>query len=271
MSTINKELKNATIEAIFWWKNIERFYHYQFKEMDSILNKGEDYQEFFILKFFNPFLKEYSVRRNIKKGDESVLKFLKDLKDHKDIKFFKDLNQKDKIDKTLIDDTSEYLKGTHWTNGKNCKSLLSKIAFTIRPDQFYIYDSLAKSSIREYRTKLNAHFKDKPKILSKNLDHYDEFYRSADKLKEFYNEDLKKVIKEFHEEIHYSCKELIKDDYKALKMRIIDKHLWIKSQEKNNERNNKNKTENIEFNTNNHKIYKEYNEHFPLYLKNKGQ
>ena len=110
---------------------------------------------------------------------------------------------------------------------------------------------------------MNAHFKNKPKILSKNLDVYDAFYNTADKLKEVYNDYLNEIIEEFQEEIHYSCKELIKDDYKALKMRIIDKHLWIKSQD--------NETENVDFKTNNHEIYEKYNEHFPLCLKNKGQ
>lgn len=253
----HNDLKNATIEAIFWWKNIERFYHYQFKNMDSILSE-EKYQEFFILKFFNPFLKEYSVRRNIKKGDKSVLEFLIKLKENK---FFEKLNQTDKkVDKKLIDDCSEELSKTKLTNGKNCKSLLSKIAFTICPDQFYIYDSLAKSSLWDYQKGKNKKLP-KNKILSKDLDEYHKFYDLADSLKELNNDYLNKVIKEFHKEIDYSCKELIKDDYKALKMRIIDKHLWIKSQKK----------QAGEFETINYEIYREYDHDFPLYLKSKRQ
>ena len=252
----HNDLKNATIEAIFWWKNIERFYHYQFKTISSILDKEKKYQEFFILKFFNPFLKEYSVRRNIKKEDKSVLEFLFELKE---LGFFDDL-EKSKEHSKLIDKYSCKLSSnTKLTNGKNCKSLLSKIAFTISPDQYYIYDSLAKSSIRGYRSILNAHFKDKPKILSKKLDDYDAFSKAVDQLKEFCDGDLNEVIKEFHEEVNYSCKELIKDDYKALKMRIIDKHLWIKSQ----------KEQSDEFKTNNHEIYREYDNYFPLNLKSK--
>lgn len=252
----HNDLKNATIEAIFWWKNIERFYHYQFKEISSILDKEEKYQEFFILKFFNPFLKEYSVRRNIKKGDKNVLKFLFELKK---LGFFDDL-EKSKEHSKLIDKYSDDLSKTKLTNGKNCKSLLSKIAFTISPDQFYIYDSLAKSSLWEYQKEKNKKLP-KNKILRKELDKYHKFYDLANSLKESNNNDLNEVIKEFHKEINYSCKELIKDDYKALKMRIIDKHLWIKSQ----------KEQAGEFETKNHLAYADYNKNFPLNLKSKRQ
>lgn len=257
MKLITKEeLENATIEAIFWWKNIERFYHYQFKEINSILNKKRmEYQEFFILKYFNPFLKEYSVRRNIKNGDQNVFEFLKTLRREG---FFVELNHENKeIDKKVIDQLSEYLcNKTELTNRKNCKSLLSKIAFIIRPDQFFIYDSLAKSSIKKFRKNLNT--RNNQNIRSKDLENYQTFYELSKLLTKDVDLELNLVIEEFQEEILHSCKELISKDNKAIKMRIIDKHLWIKSQEKGED----------DFNTNNHLIYRNYNKNFPLYLRN---
>ena len=95
-------------------------------------------------------------------------------------------------------------------------------------------------------------------IRSKDLENYQTFYELSKLLTKDVDLELNLVIEEFQEEILHSCKELISKDNKAIKMRIIDKHLWIKSQEKGED----------DFNTNNHLIYRNYNKNFPLYLRN---
>lgn len=65
------EIKNATIDAIYWWNRSEHNYHHYFSRMD-VIYKNPDAFKFFAQKISMTFLNDYSVRRNISSGEESV-------------------------------------------------------------------------------------------------------------------------------------------------------------------------------------------------------
>ena len=119
-----------------------------------------------------------------------------------------------------------------------------------------IIHAAALKAAQKFRKNLNT--RNNQNIRSKDLENYQTFYELSKLLTKDVDLELNLVIEEFQEEILHSCKELISKDNKAIKMRIIDKHLWIKSQEKGED----------DFNTNNHLIYRNYNKNFPLYLRN---
>jgi hypothetical protein len=72
------EIENATLEAIYWWNRDEYYYHSYFSQMDKIY-RDKKVLDFFTRKIFEVFLKEYSVRRNLSSGVNSVISFIDEL------------------------------------------------------------------------------------------------------------------------------------------------------------------------------------------------
>jgi hypothetical protein len=211
MKLTEEELKTATLEAIYWWNRNENYYHYYFSRLTEI-HKNKPLLEFFTNKIFETFLKEYSVRRNISAGFKNVDTFLDELiqSDFVNIVLSGDTD--------IIDIVSDKIKQNQLSTKRQTKSLLSKIAFLINPNDFSLYDTLAKESIW---------------TLSKE----------NDSLKKYQLENYSDFIKQVHimrREISFKTSFTILNDYnetpaknffsnreKAFEMRIIDKHLWL--------------------------------------------
>lgn len=215
-----KEIENATIEAIYWWNRTEFHYNYYFNRMDKI-SKSKDLQGFFAQKIFEVFLKEYSIRRNLPAGYKSVDSFIDKLND---IGFFKAV-QSNKADIKIIDVVSRDLKKTATT--KETKSLLSKIAFLVNPSKFVLYDSLAKKSIWEIIQKDKS-------TNRKDLENYFNFHQSVERLLNKMKakgdfKDTKKILSEFKGTEAYT---FFSKNEAAFQLRIIDKLLWIRGQNK---------------------------------------
>jgi hypothetical protein len=67
----DQHIKDATIEAIYWWNRTENYYHEYFKKIDDMIECPELFN-FFTQKVFENFLREYAIRRTISAGYKSV-------------------------------------------------------------------------------------------------------------------------------------------------------------------------------------------------------
>ena len=136
-----QKVRNATLEAIYAWNRTEGYYYSYFSRLDE-LHKNPEVFAFFTTKIFEGFLSDYSIRRNIKSGHENVDLFLKHIIEYGFIESVQN------GDKSSVDNISEKLKNEkEVTNKKETRSLLSKIAFLINPEEFSLLDSLAKKSL----------------------------------------------------------------------------------------------------------------------------
>ena len=211
-----KEIEDATIEAIYWWNRTEFHYNRYFNKIGKIC-KDKDLKNFFNRTIFEVFLKEYSVRRNLEKGYQTIDKFLDDLVK---IGFFDKVS---KGDIEIIDKTSAKLKDSKSVTIKETKSLLSKIAFLVNPTDFVLYDRLAKDGLWKFQSEDN---------LRKTFDSYSGYYSCFEELlievkKQKHFEHANKILDMFAEtEAHrYFSK-----NKKAFELRVVDKLLWLKGQ-----------------------------------------
>ena len=219
---LSDDFKNATIEAIYWWNRTENYYHKYFSKFDKIY-KDKELLDFFVEKLFNVFLIEYSVRRNINSGKDSVNKFLEELMSY-------DFINRIKLgDIEAIDDISDKLLKSKISVDNHTISLLSKIAFLVNPIEFSISDSLAKKSL--WHLTIGKH-----NYLKYNLNNYSIFYKLVNNLLIEFEEILheqQKTLKLFEgteASIFYS-KNLI-----AFNRRILDKFFWLKAQKESGSR-----------------------------------
>lgn len=220
MKITDKQIRDATVEAIYWWNRTEHFYHLYFKKID-IIYKNKKLFGFFTQKLFETFLKEYSIRRNIPAGYKSVDLFLSEL-----IK--KNFVGKVKGgDPYIVDNISGVLKLSGRSTKNETKSLLSKMAFLINPTKYSLYDTQSKASL------WNS-VKSDGLIKLKDLNSYSK-----------YCEGIKTIQKQFRESgLFITSKEILKEyktteayifftnEENAFELRIIDKLLWIKGQKK---------------------------------------
>lgn len=214
------DFKNATLEAIYWWNRNENYYHKYFTDFENIYS-DKLLLEFFITKIFEIFLREYSIRRNIEKGYKNINYFIDELFEHNFVKRVK----KGEIE--VVDDVSHKLKlNGNTTNGKEIRSLLSKIAFLINPSNFSLLDSLVKGSLWSI-------IKKEKKCKRKELEYYTEFIKQTkiQILKNSYNlKTQMKLLENFKGTVAY---QYFSKHPKAFELRIYDKYLWIMEQSKN--------------------------------------
>lgn len=220
------QIEQATLEAIYWWNRNEYFNHRRFKNLDLLLD-DEKYKNVVLEKIIKPFLGEYSVRRNIAKGDENILKFLQNIKEVNFIKKVKFGNI------PVIDETSDMFKNEGFTNKRKTVSLLSKMAFLINPSEFVLYDSLAKNSLKCLLLERSVGVK------SKDIEKYSEFYNHI----LFIKDEIKDAgLFKFSDELlniyrKTQAYEFFSINRKAFELRIIDKILWLMQQAKINNSN----------------------------------
>jgi len=213
------EIENASLESIYWWNRCESYYHKYFSQLQNIY-KNKPLLDFFREKIFQVFLREYSVRRNLKTGLASVEKFIDEL-----FKFgFVDSVQTGRIE--IIDEVCMKLKKEDNSTNRNTVSLLSKVAFLINPNDFFLYDTLAKNSIWNLK-------KSKKEFKYKDLQQYSKFYYQVDLIrKEIKSEGLFKISLETLSKFkNTSAHDFFGNNYDAFERRISDKYLWILNQQ----------------------------------------
>lgn len=221
--TLLKDFKNSTLEAIYWWNRDESYYHKYFYKIDDIY-KNKEMLNFFTIKIFEVFLREYSIRRNLSKGFENVDKLIIEIVKNGFVAEVKNGNT------DIIDIVSTKLKNSKITNERQTKSLLSKIAFLINPNDFSLFDNLAKKSLWSI-------VKNKKQIKKHELDYYSKFLKQTNiQIKE--NSEIiteqTRLLNSFKETEAYFY---FSRNNKAFERRIYDKYLWLKEQ--NNQKNNR--------------------------------
>lgn len=172
-------------------------------------------------------MSDYSVRRNIGKGPDTPLAFLLRIKE---LGFFRSVLE-GKID--AIDNVSDILKECEITNKRRTVSLLSKTAYLINPHKFVLYDTLARTSIYN-------EFKKKKNMRGVDLNQYSIFINHVHLMIDEFDENKKfsemdKILKEFS---GTSAFNFFMNNKSSLKLRVIDKYLWILGQSKDNRLDN---------------------------------
>ena len=225
------QINDATYEAIYWWNRDENYYHQYFSKFDSIYI-DKDLLKFFTNKIFEVFLREYSIRRNISKGYENVDIFIDELFEFKFIENVKNGNQ------GIIDEVSDKIKIKNSSTTRHTKSLLSKIAFLVNPNAFYLYDTLAKNSIYDI-------YKQTKKFTRTDLDNYSFFAKQTNSLRQeittnsFFN-NSNEILNKFKNTDAYDFFLKNKD---AFEMRITDKFLWLRQNQNGRELKNEKYTD----------------------------
>jgi hypothetical protein len=214
-----KDIETATYEAIYWWNHSESYYHRYFSRILELKN-DKGLFAFFKSHVFEFFLREYSVRRNLDKGDESIDLFLDAISA---AKFVERVNANERA---VIDDISDDFSKQEFSKKRQTRSLLSKIAFLINPKSFSIYDSLAKKSIWQL-------IKDKKICRKKDLEQYSTFIGQTDRLISE-NEGLLigqiRILEKFNGS---KAQDFFGDKPHAFKRRVFDKYLWLMAQSEN--------------------------------------
>lgn len=214
-------IDNATLEAIYWWNRDEYYYHRYFTKLDKI-HESELALDFFTTKIFEVFLREYSIRRNLSTGKESVSSFIEELFENN---FVEEVL---KGDTEIIDELSTKLKISGKSTKRNTRSLLSKVAFLINPHQFSLYDSLAKDSIWAIHKNLKQ-------FRINELDTYSGFLKQSKNLRGYIldNNQFKnsnQILSEFPSTEAFN---FFSENNDAFEMRIVDKFLWLYAQPPN--------------------------------------
>jgi hypothetical protein len=217
MKIDEKEIIQATYEAIYWWNRDEYYYHYYFSRLD-VIHKDKKLMSFYTSKVFDMFLRAYAVRRNISEGYRSVDTFLNDIVNHQFIQEVKNGNTE------IVDKVSNELKTSSASTKRQTISLLSKIAFLIKPDTFSLCDTLTKNS-------LHGLIEDK-KIRRIHLDKYTVFKAEIDKMRLVMQEQQSfsvsnDILKEFK---GTEAEKFFKINNQAFELRVIDKLLWLLAQ-----------------------------------------
>ena len=218
---LEPEIENATLEAIYWWNRDEFYYHKYFSQLDKIY-KDKLLLDFFTKKIFQVFLREYSVRRNLSPGLNSVFFLLDELFENN---FFEHVV---KANTDIIDELSSKLKVNCKSTSRHTKSLLSKIAFLINPNDFSLYDNLSKDALKLINK--NTHFRNSA------LESYSGFLKQTNFLRiTIYDNGLFlqsiNILNEFKETEAFK---FFTTNNQAFEMRIVDKFLWLLTQSSNN-------------------------------------
>jgi len=209
-----KLLATASLEAIYWWNRTEGYYHQHFSKIEDYVT-DEELLKFFSQKLFEVFLREYSIRRNISSGKETPLKLLNYLNRSN---FYARITEGDI---SAIDETSANLKeNSVLTNNRECRSLLSKLAFLINPSVFSLYDQYALDSL--YRV-----LKPYKKITRNKLDSYRTFITHSSELIEENSTFIEKHISDINLFEGSPALEFFTYNKAAYKRRVFDKFLWL--------------------------------------------
>lgn len=216
---IEQDLKEATLEAIYWWNRDEDYYHKLFSNFNKIY-ENKALLAFFTQKIFEVFLRQYSIRRNLSAGYKNVDVFIDELFE------YDFLNEVCIGNIDIIDSLSNKIKQNEKSTKNHIKSLLSKIAFLINPNDFSLYDSLSKNSLWEL-------IKTKKNIQQNSLNDYSIFISETDKLIQLNDELIYKqreVLKTFSgtPAFHF-----FSNNPKAFSRRVFDKYLWLRQQSTN--------------------------------------
>ena len=125
----------------------------------------------------------------------------------------------------IIDELSAKLKISGKSTKRNTRSLLSKVAFLINPQQFSLYDSLAKESI----WKIHKGFK---KFKISELDTYSGFLKQSKNLRGYIsdNNHFKNTTQILSEFSTTEAFKFFSENNDAFEMRIVDKFLWLYAQ-----------------------------------------
>jgi len=219
MKEITKpDIENATLEAIYWWNRDESYYHKYFSQLGKIYH-DKPLLDFFIAKIFEVFLREYSIRRNLSAGYESVNNFIDELSEYEFI------NGAKQGDTDIIDEVSDRIKANGKSTNRQVKSLLSKVAFLINPSDFSLYDTLSKKSIWNL-------YKHRKRFKYNELDNYNGFIKQTNLLRDEIAErklfeNSNSILKQFKNTAAYN---FFNPNQKAYEMRIVDKYLWLLEQ-----------------------------------------
>ncbi|WP_103664989.1 hypothetical protein [Gracilimonas amylolytica] len=213
------EIRNATIDAIYWWNRSEHYYHHYFSKIDAI-HKNPDTFKFFVQKIFMTFLSDYSVRRNLSSGEDSVYEFIDGLLKYSFISECRDGNLK------IIDEISKKLHHSKVTKNSTV-SLLSKIAFLINPSSYSLYDSLSRKSLYKLKNK-------ESQFTHSDIQEYSRFLEEVLNLKKRIMTDghskfIQSILQEYKQTKAY---EFFRKHETAFELRVVDKILWIKSTER---------------------------------------
>ena len=139
---MNKELLQcATNEALYWWIRDEYYYHKIFSNLNTIY-KDDKQLEFFSSYLFQPFVRQYSVHRTLKKIKENKIELLRLLNK---ANFYGNVVEGNT---GIIDFIASNLPDKY-KNGKPI-SFLSKFAFLINPKEFSLYDSFARNALTKF-------------------------------------------------------------------------------------------------------------------------
>jgi len=214
-----EDFKNAAIEAIYCWNRTEYFYHKYFSKLDE-LYKNKYLRQFFTDKIFETFLREYSIRRNISAGYKKVDMFIDEIIEMKFVKYIKSGN----VD--AIDCISQQLKDSERSTNRETKSLLSKIAFLINPNDFSLYDSICKKSVGQLMN--NCGF-----YRGKYIDNYSNYIVGVNCLLYDYSKILEQNIEILKILRETSANKYLLENPGAYKRRILDKYLWLYQQKQN--------------------------------------
>lgn len=209
---ITSHINNATLETIYWWNRTEGYYHEYFCRLDKLKTSAFD---FFVTKVFQVFLTEYSVRRNISSGRDSVRGFVETLIESG---FYQQVVEGDLV---AIDRYSEeFRNNNNLTNRRQTRSLLSKVAFMINPSKFSLMDSYAKDS-------LWLLVKEGGKIKRRELECYEGF---ASQVERYIKESpemfqvASTLLREFSDTAAFT---FFSTNQAAFERRVFDKLLWL--------------------------------------------
>ncbi len=221
------DIKNSAIEAIYWWNRSEGYYHKYFKKLDVIYTNKKQLN-FFISKLFNSFLNEYSVRRNINKGSDSVNSFIDEIVEQNFIMKVKE------GDVRCIDEMSAKLLNSGKSVKKRTISLLSKFAFLINPIDFSLYDTLAREAVWEIHAK---------GIRKNSLMSYSNFISGVNDLLNLNSQIIKSQQSTLELFEGTEAYDYFSQNNEAFGRRIMDKYLWMYKKRRLSDENQKKDSE----------------------------
>lgn len=217
MAKEKKLIEAATYEAIYWWNRLEGYNHRSFSIFDEVY-RDKKLLRFFTNKIFNEFLRDYSLRRTLPAGNDSVYTYIDKLFKHKFIEGARegDIEIVDTVSNKIEKEDGKY-------DFRHTKSLLGKLAFFINPNSYYLYDNRAKKTIYEYYRGTEE------KKTYKELGNYKCFVEQNNRLKaDISNKKLfgysHGILENFKDTDAFM---FFKKNEKAFEMRIVDKYLWL--------------------------------------------
>lgn len=211
---LNKEfLIVSKFYVYYFWQFHENKYNQYFTKLEKIVS--DKYQlEFFINVIFKEFLSDFSIRRNLKKGDDTLKFFLNELRTKN---FFKEV---EKGNTEVIESFNEFIKNeTDLSNGRSIISLLSKFASMINPRDFSLLDRYSKQSLKNLNNEVEI------KIKNESLGNYNEYIIMINTT----IENNKKIISEVYNKNDTWKLEIAHEFFtkneSAFNRRLLDKYL----------------------------------------------